>query len=83
MTLGHVFETNAMEQGSLVVFQFTQVAHRDFINPQRPNDRPAALTFHSGYPDEHQNAGTYHQNRTVNFTSKTNHFVKLTENAQS
>ena len=45
MTGGHVFETNAMEQGSLVVFQFTQVSCRDFINPQRPDDRPAAINF--------------------------------------
>ena len=56
MTQGHVFETNAMEQGSLIVFQFTQVACRYFIYPQRPDDRPAALIFSFCLPDGHQKA---------------------------
>ena len=36
------------------MFHFTQVACRDFINPQRPDDRPAALTFSFWLPDGHQ-----------------------------
>ena len=45
-----------MEQGSLTVFQFTQVACTDFIYPQRPDDRPTALIFSSCLPDRHQKA---------------------------
>ena len=56
MTKGHVFETKAMEQRSLVVFQFTQVAYATFTCPQRPEDRPAALMVSFRLPNGHWNA---------------------------
>ena len=56
MTQGRVLETNAMEQCSLIVFQFTQVACTDFIYPQRPDGRPAVLIVSLRLPDGHQKA---------------------------
>ena len=45
-----------MEQGSLVVFQFTQVACTNFIYPQRPDGHPAALIVSLCLSDGHQKA---------------------------
>ena len=56
MTQGRVIETNALEQGSPIVFQFTQVACTDVIYPQRPDDRPTALIVSLCLPDGHQKA---------------------------
>ena len=56
MTQGHLFETNAKEQGSLVVFRLLQVPCTDFIYPQRPHNRPAALIFSFCLLDRHQKA---------------------------
>ena len=46
----------AKEQGSLIVFQFTQVPCTDCVYLQRPDDRPAALFFSFCLPDGHQKA---------------------------
>ena len=54
-----------------------------FINPQRPDDRPATLIFSFCLPDGHQKGGTYHKNHWFKFASKTDCFVKLTEIVQS
>ena len=68
--LGRVFETNAMEQCSLVVFQFTQVASTDFICPQRPDGRPAAWIVSLCLPDGHQIDRTYHKIKGSNLPRK-------------